>query len=215
MAGKVGAMFGGMKTAGVAAALAGLVALAFGGAAVRAAVADPAAARIETFDDALLGVMKAGRTLGVAGRYRKLEPVVARTFDTSLMTRFAVGPGWARIAPPQQAALTSAFLRLTAASYASSFASYSGQRFVVSPDVVTRGPDKVVSTQIVSPGEAPVTIAYRMRQSGGAWKVVDVFYNGSISELTTRRSDFAATLARGGAAALVKHLDALVAKAMQ
>ena len=36
-----------------------------------------------------------------------------------------------------------------------------------------------------------------------------MFYNGSISQLTTRRADFSATLAHGGAAALIVHLNVL------
>ena len=64
-------------------------------------------------------------------------------------------------------------------------------------------------------GAAPVTISYRMRENGGAWKIIDVFYNGSISQLTTRRSDFSATLAQGGAPALIAHLNALADKQMK
>ncbi len=42
-----------------------------------------------------------------------------------------------------------------------------------------------------------------------AWKIIDVFLAGYVSELSTRRSDYAATIASGGAPALVKKLNAL------
>ena len=64
-----------------------------------------------------------------------------------------------------------------------------------------------------TPRAADVAIAYRLRASGGAWKIIDVFYKNSISQLATRRSDFAAVLPKGGAKALVAHLNALAAKA--
>jgi phospholipid transport system substrate-binding protein len=48
-----------------------------------------------------------------------------------------------------------------------------------------------------------------MRQVGGTWKVVDVFLNGYVSELATRRADFASTVAAGGAPALVAKINAL------
>jgi phospholipid transport system substrate-binding protein len=180
----------------------------------RAAASDPAAAQIESFDSALIDTMKSG--LGVQARYRKLEPVVERTFDIPTMTRFAVGPTWSTLSPAEQQALIQAFTRLTIASWAHNFASYSGQRFDVSPNVVTRGPDKVVTTTLVSPHDDPVTIAYRMRQSaGGPWKVIDVYYNGAISQLTTRRADFQSPLQHGGPSALVAHLNALVDKEMK
>lgn len=182
---------------------------------VRAALADPAAVQVDAFDDALLAAMKAGKAVGVQGRYRTLAPAVARAFDIPTMIRFAVGPGWSQIPAAQQQGLTEAFQRLTIASYAHNFDSFSGERFEVDPNVVTRGPDKVVQTKIVPRDAAPVAISYRMRQSGGAWKIIDVFYNGSISELTTRRADFSATLAHGGAPALIAHLNALADKQLK
>ena len=180
-----------------------------------AALADPAAQQIDAFDAALLQVMKNAHPLGFQGRFRQLTPVVERTFDIATMVRFAVGPSWTTMTPAQQESLTDAFRRLTIASYAHNFNGYSGERFSIDPNVLTRGPDKVVTTHLATPGETAATLAYRMRQSGGGWKVIDVFYNGSISQLTTRRSDFAATLASGGAPALISHLNALVDKQMK
>jgi len=175
----------------------------------RCVAADPAAAQIDAFDAALLETMKAGKALGPEGRYRKLEPAVRRAFDLGTMTRFTVGLSWAQIPPATQQALAAAFERLTVASYAHNFDGWSGETFVADPNVITRGPDKLVRTQIISPHDAPVAISYRLRQSGGAWKIIDVLYNGSISQLTTRRADFAATLAQEGPAGLAAHLNAL------
>ncbi len=183
--------------------------------AARAAAADPAAQQVDALDAALIETMKAGKSESARERYRKLEPAVARAFDFATMTRFAVGPTWASIPAAQQQQLTEALQRLTVASYVHNFNAYSGQRFELDPNVATRGPDKVVSTHLISPGDAPVPISYRMRESGGAWKIIDVFYNGAISQLTTRRADFAATLASGGAPALLAHINALVDKQMK
>jgi phospholipid transport system substrate-binding protein len=201
----------------VAGALAGAIGLIAVQAipAYAAAFADPAAAQVDGFDGALLGAMKAGKAAGVQGRYHALAPAVSRAFDIATMIRFAVGPTWSSIPAAQQQSLTDAFQRLTVASYAHNFDSFSGERFEVDPAVVTRGPDKVVQTRIIPPGAAPVVISYRMRQSGGAWKIIDVFYNGSISQLTTRRADFSATLAHGGAPALIAHLNALADKQLK
>ena len=193
----------------------GLAALGFAPTA-RAAAADPAAAQIESLDAALLDTMKAAK--GGASereRYRKLEPAVARAFDFSTMTRFAVGPTWPSIPAAEQQQLIEALQRLTVASYVHNFDGYSGQRFELDPNVRTQGPDKVVTTHLISPGDAPVPIAYRMRQAGGDWKIIDVFYNGAISQLATRRADFAGTLASGGAPALLSHINALVDKQMK
>ena len=58
------------------------------------------------------------------------------------------------------------------------------------------------------PKGAPVALSYRMRESAGAWRIIDVYF-GAISQLTTRRSDFAAPLAAGGAKGLITHLNTL------
>jgi phospholipid transport system substrate-binding protein len=181
----------------------------------RAAAADPSAQVIDGLDAGLLDTMKAAKGSSERDRYHRLEPVVARSFDFSTMTRFAVGPTWSSIPAGQQQQLIDGLQRLTVASYVHNFNGYSGERFELDPNVVTRGPDKVVTTRLISPGEAPVVIRYRMREAGGGWKIIDVFYNGSISQLTTRRSDFAATLAQGGAPALIAHINALVDKQMK
>jgi phospholipid transport system substrate-binding protein len=183
--------------------------------AARAAAADPAAQQVDALDAALLSAMKAGKAAGVQGRYRTLAPAVARAFDIPTMIKFAVGPSWSAIPAAQQQSLTEAFQRLTIASYAHNFDGYSGERFETDPNVMTRGPDKVVVSKIISGGSAPVVISYRMRQTGGAWKIIDVFYNGSISQLTTRRADFSATLAKGGAPALIAHLNSLADKQLK
>ena len=142
--------------------------------------------------------MKQGRALGFQGRYRKLEPAVKDTFDLPLMIRFATGTSWSTLSPSDQAALLTAFTRYSTSTWAKNFSSFSGQRFEVGK-VDTRGLDKLV---------------YRMRQTtSGQWKVIDVYFNGSISQLSQQRADFASTLASGGAPALVKKIDALSGKA--
>jgi phospholipid transport system substrate-binding protein len=181
------------------------VALATTPAAAHAQAADPSAA-INRLDQTLLDVMKEAKRLGPSGRAQKLEPVIVQTFDLPTMTRFAVGPTWSSLSPADQQALTRAFTRMTVATYAHNFNSYGGERFT-DPQVETRGPDKLVRTQLTSPGSAPTTLIYRMRQNGGAWKVIDVYYNGTVSSLVGQRSEYASTLRSGGAPALVRKLE--------
>jgi phospholipid transport system substrate-binding protein len=184
-------------------------------AALYAQAADPGAAQVEALNGVLLDTMKQGKSLGVQGRYRKLEPAVQAAFDLPAMTRIAVGPTWASLTPQDQASLTKAFSRLTVANYAKNFDSFGGEKFTVDPQVETRGPDKLVHSQIVLPHDKPVDFRYRLRQgSDGRWKIIDVYYNGSISQLAARRSDFASSISKG-AAALLQRIESLSDKLMQ
>jgi len=48
-----------------------------------------------------------------------------------------------------------------------------------------------------------------MRQAGDSWRIIDIFLEGYVSELATRRSDFSATVGSGGAPALTKKMSDL------
>jgi phospholipid transport system substrate-binding protein len=171
-----------------------------------AQASDPAAQAIDGFDHTLLDAMKQSKALGVQGRFRKMEPAVRNTFDLPAMMRVATGASWIKMSPADQSALVTAFGRFSAATYAHNFDDYSSQKFVIT-GVDTRLPDKLVRSQLVIPSAAPINLVYRMRQTDGRWRIIDVFYNGTISQLAQQASDFSATLATGGAAALIKKLD--------
>jgi phospholipid transport system substrate-binding protein len=183
-------------------------------AAAQAAPTDPAAAKVDSLDSALIEAMKAGKSAGAQGRFKLISPTVESAFDLPAMLRVAIGPDWTKIAPDDQTALTTAYRRYAIANYAKNFDGYSGQVFTISPDVQVRGGDKIVSTQLTG-GGTDVSLKYRLRQIGDSWKVIDVFYNGAISQLATQRSDFASTLQNGGAKALVAKLNAQTDKLLK
>jgi phospholipid transport system substrate-binding protein len=188
------------------------VVLAFASSPGMAQAADPAAVTVQALDSGLLSIMRAGGAAGQAGRARAIAPVVDRTFDLALMTRLAVGPSWTTIAPGDQTALVAAFRALTVAQYAKNFDSFSGETITMVPQIETRGGDKLVRTTLVAPKGSSEALNYRLRQSGGQWKIIDVYYRNAISQLSTRRSEFARPLATGGARALIAHLNQLAAR---
>ena len=173
---------------------------------------DPARTTVQALDDGLLGIMKAGKAAGVAGRTARIAPVVDRAFDLPLMTRLVVGSSWNSMSSADQTALVAAFRRMTIGQYARNFDGWSGERFTIQPQVEERAGDKLVRTTLSGSG-TPVAISYRLRQSGGQWKIIDVFYKNAISQLATRRADFASVLSSGGPKALIAHLDQLAKKA--
>ncbi|GAA0526971.1 phospholipid transport system substrate-binding protein [Rhizomicrobium palustre] len=170
--------------------------------------ADPAVAPVQSFYDTLIATMKQGKQLGVKGRYEKLKPVIEQSFDLPGMTRLSVGPAWNTMSEADQKALTAALSRYTIASYASNFKSFDGEKFTVDPASTVRGADKVVTSKLTA-GKDVIPFNYRMRQAGSSWKIIDIFLNGYVSQIAKQRSDFAATMQSGGAAALEKKLDTL------
>ena len=174
-----------------------------------AAVTDPAARQIDNFHAALLDTMKHAKELGVQGRYKMLEPAIDAAFDLPAMTQTIVGPSWQSMSVGDKKNVIAAFRRTTIASYAKNFDDYNGEQFTTAPQVQERGGAKIVSTQMSRTGDSPVAFIYRLDNAHGGWKIDDVYANGFVSQVATKRSEYAATIKSGGAAVLAQKLNAL------
>jgi phospholipid transport system substrate-binding protein len=156
--------------------------------------------------DALLGTMKNGRTLGQSGRFTQLEPVIRRTFDIPAMARLSVGPSWASLSDAQRQQMTESFGRYISAIYADRFDSYAGQKL----QVIGEQPNPagvMVRSQIVKANGDPVKVDYMMRRNGEGWLISDIYLDGAISEVATRRSEFSAILKADGVDGLIAALN--------
>ena len=165
----------------------------------------PTARHIQAYYQQLLPTLQQAGALSVRERDRRFTPAISSAFDFGTMTRLAVGPAWSSFSGSQQAAVREAFARFLIADYANLVRDYSGQSFVVDPQTTpeSRGGGEIVKTKLIQAGGRTVAINYLVR--GG--RVIDVYFNGTVSDLATRRDEFASILAGGGGAdALVKKL---------
>ena len=171
-----------------------------------AAAGDAAATRVDSFYTALLNTMKQAKQLGIKGRYDKLAPVLGSTYDLALMSKIAVGQNWNSLSAAEQQSIVAAFARMTTATYANRFDDFAGEQFEVLQTADQPNGDKIVKTRIVQSDGAAVQLNYLMRNTGNGWKIIDVYLNGTISELASRRAEFGAILRSGGPNALVSAL---------
>ena len=164
-----------------------------------------AAARLQSYYEELMPTIKQAGRLTVRERDKRFAPAITALFDLATMTRLAVGPAWKTFSPAQQAAAQEAFTRFIVADYASQIKDYSGESFVVDPQTVpeSRGGGEIVKTKLLQSNGRTVTINYLVR--GG--RVVDVYLNGTISDLAMRRDEFGSIIASGGADGLIKRLQ--------
>ncbi len=178
---------------------------------------------VDDFYASLLATMKEGDKLGFQGRKAKLEPVVKGSFDLPLMSRAVVGPTWYKLKPEDQSAITGAFSDWAVATYANRFTSFNGEQFTVGETTDGgRGTVQVKST-IKPKSQDPVVLSYRLRNDGKIWRIVDVYYNGTISQLGNWRAEFASIVQKpdnvpglrgaGGLVTRLKQLSAELAKA--
>jgi phospholipid transport system substrate-binding protein len=181
-----------------AGALAAVAVAACGLAPSLAQATDPAAQRIETYYATLLPAVNAARGLGVAERARRIAPAILGAFDIAAMTRLAVGPAWSDFSGSQRSETIDAFGKFIVADYANQLGDYSGEGYTVDANVEQRGGDQIVKTRLGS-----TEIDYLVR---GA-RIIDIYANGTVSELAARRAEFSSILASsGGADGLDKEL---------
>jgi len=156
--------------------------------------------------DALLSTMKNGRTLGQSGRFTQLAPVIRRTFDIASMARLSIGPSWTGLSDAQRQQMTESFGRYISAIYADRFDSYNGQKLEVTSE--QPAPSGVmVRSQIIKASGEPVKVDYMMRRNGDSWLISDIYLDGAISEVATRRSEFATILKNDGIDGLIAALN--------
>lgn len=190
------------RTTIAAAFLGAVTALASPGGAAAAAAGDT----VRGLYDNLIVTMKNGGALGESGRYAQLAPVIRRSFDLPVMARLSVGPGWVELTPAQQQQVTESYGRYVSAIYADRFDSYNGQKLQVTGEEPNAGGVMVRSRIIKANGE-PVEVDYLMRQEPGGWLIADIYLDGSISEIATRRSEFAAIMRTQGVDGLIAALN--------
>ena len=95
------------------------------------------------------------------------------------------------LASGRQTALEAAFRRYTVSSYATSFDSYNGQSFQVSPAVRTLGNGEViVKSRLMRADGSSVGLDYVMRRGPSGWQAVDVLTDGSISRVAVHARIF-------------------------
>ena len=161
---------------------------------------------IRQFYAELQNVMQHAAQLGAKGRYQKLEPIVLRMFDVPYMARLSIGPSWARLSTDQKHRAAQAYGRYLTALYATRFDGYSGERFeILGEQQIKHG--TMIKTRIVKSNGEPVSINFVMHDNDNAWQARDVYLDSAISELATRRSEFAQVLRTSGIDALIASLN--------
>jgi len=168
-----------------------------------------AAARavVERFYAVLQEVMQHGAHLGYQGRYDRLDPVIRQVYDLPFLSSKTLGRYWKDLSEQDRERWVSTFSRLTVSTYADRFDKYSGQRFEILTAEPSQRETVMVRTRIVPVDEDPVELDYRLSGADGSWRVIDVFMNGTVSELALRRSEYSSVFKRDGFESLLSSLE--------
>lgn len=166
-----------------------------------------ASAVVEGLHDTLTGAMKDAESLGYEGRFALIAPAVAAAIDQEFMARKSIGRSWKKLSDDEQARWLKSFSDLTVANYAGRFKGYSGEHFTLDGEQDAPHETRLVKTTLVLPSDENVTLNYRLHQTGNRWKIIDVYMNGTVSELSLRRSEYSSTVKRDGFEKLVAAVE--------
>lgn len=174
--------------------------------------ADLSAARtpVVAFYLELTDTMKNAESLGLEGRRKKLAPAIEQAYDIPLMAAKVLGRHWRGLSDEDKGRWVETFRRITVSTYAERFDGWSGEELLVLEATVGARDTRIVYTKIGRPNADAVEIHYRMKERQGRWRIMDVYLNGTISELALRRSEYSGVIKADGLAALIERLEAKV-----
>jgi phospholipid transport system substrate-binding protein len=173
-----------------------------------AADAPLATPAIEKLHGVLLDIMKNADSLGYNGRFDRVSPVVGEVFDMQFMASKSVGRHWKTLSPEDQQRWLDLFTKHIAANYAGQFTGYTGEVFETEGEEPSSHDTRVVHTRLVRPSDEPVQLNYRLRKVDGHWRIIDIYLNGTVSELALRRSEYSSVLKREGFESLMATIAA-------
>lgn len=162
---------------------------------------------VDALHEKLIDVMKNADELGYEGRFQELEPVLNRLFDIPFMAEKSVGRYWRKVGDEDRARLLETFGRFTVANYAGRFDGYSDQVFETLKEESSAHGTMLVHSRLVETNGDAVQLNYRLRPGEDGWRIIDVYLNGTVSELALRRSEYSSLIQREGFAALLAALD--------
>lgn len=168
---------------------------------------DAAQAPVQSLYKVLLACMKQAKKLGFDGRVDHMKPALEHTYDFPYMAEKSLGRYWKTLDAKQQARWVDAFRRMTVYTYATRFDGYSGEKLEVLGAEPSLQGTVIVRTRIVPTDDKPVDVNYRMHQVDGAWKAIDAYMDGAVSELALRRSEYTSAFRQDGFDKLVKTIQ--------
>jgi phospholipid transport system substrate-binding protein len=122
---------------------------------------------------------------------------VENGFDVPVVGRFALGPYWRAADEAQRAEYLVVFFDYIVDTYAARFSQYSGERFEVGGTREINEAETIVSSVIIRPQAENIAVDWHVRNSGGAYKIIDILFEGLRLGLTLR-DEFSTVIRAGG-----------------
>ena len=148
---------------------------------------------VESFHQALIAAMQAETD---EKRSSIVDNAINSHFQIHTIARISLGRNWRTLQRHEQAEYMTLMEELISTTYASRFNKFDNQTFaVVSSKPITSDRKRVNS--ILNTKSEVVNLDYQLQFSEESWRIYDIVANG-VSDLSLKRSNYAALFADGG-----------------
>lgn len=176
--------------------------------------AESARALIEEVSAEVLTILS-DQSRGNRQKFDDLVVLLEQPIDLDLVARLILGRYWRTTDDGQRQQYLQLFREYALANLASKLHLYRGQSFEVTGAKVVSDQDALVTSRILSDGEPPLQVDWRLRQrSDGGLVTIDLIVEG-VSLIVTLRSEFASVIERQGFDGLLVELRTRIAQTRQ
>ena len=176
--------------------------------------ADAARTMIEKVSAEVLAILS-NQALADRQKFDALVELLEHPIDLDLVARLILGRHWRSANETQRQQYLELFREYALANLASKLHLYRGQSFEVTGAKVVSDKDALVTSRILSAGEPPLQVDWRLRERDGAGPVtIDLIVEG-VSLIVTLRSEFASVIERQGFDGLLAELRQRIVQTRQ
>ena len=175
---------------------------------------ESARALIEKVSAEVLTILS-DQSRGDRQKFDALVVLLNEPIDLDLVGRLILGRYWRTADDGQRQQYLELFREYALANLASKLHLYQGQSFEVTGAKVVSDKDALVTSRILSDGEPPLQVDWRLRQrNDGGLVTIDLIVEG-VSLIVTLRSEFASVIERLGFDGLLAELRQRIAQTRQ
>ena len=166
---------------------------------------------VQTTSDQVIAVLSQ-KDLSKEQRREQVKRIVLANTDFDTLCRLVLARNWNSFTPEQQAEFKREFEDHLSATYGRRLDDYRNEKIAIVGDRKEANGDVTVQTRLLRGGGSnDFVVDYRLRQSNGQWKVIDMIPE-QVSLVANFRSQFQEILSNGGPEKLLQVLREKTAK---
>jgi phospholipid transport system substrate-binding protein len=146
-----------------------------------------------------------------ATQRQKIWKIANPMFDFTEISRRSVGKPWKRFSDQEKIRFTNVFSEFFGATYIDKLqGQYNDERINIEKELI-KGNRALVQTKLLRQSTS-IALDFRMKQSGGQWKIYDVLVEDGISLVKNYRVQFSSALRKESPAQLIENLEKRLAE---